>query len=100
VNSLVEAIKYLLLQDGVEYIFTNRFNQDVLEEYFGKQRAIGGSRSDNPTVKQYLENTATIHVVKTSSIHVKRGNVKRQLPFGQDTKTPLPKRKRTPHTNA
>ena len=47
--SLIECLKFLL-QSGVPYVFSERFSQDDLENYFGKQRAIG-CRRDNPTVR-------------------------------------------------
>ena len=49
VNSHVEVIKFLLGQ-GFQYVLTERFMQDVLEDYFGHQRARGG-RYDNPTAQ-------------------------------------------------
>ena len=44
---------------GFEYVLTERFMQDVLEDYFGHQRARGG-RSDNPTAQQFGYNNLTI----------------------------------------
>ena len=49
VNSFVELGKKLLSIPGVKAIFSERFNQDPLESFFGKQRQ--GYR-DNPTVKK------------------------------------------------
>ena len=37
VFSAIEATKFLL-QEGMEYVLTERSCQDPLEEYFGKQR--------------------------------------------------------------
>ena len=42
VKSFVELAKYLLEQDGVQYILSERFNQDPIEEFFGQQRGHGG----------------------------------------------------------
>jgi hypothetical protein len=47
INSLVNVVKFLL-SAGFSYVLTERFMQEVLEEYFGYQRA-SGRRSDNPT---------------------------------------------------
>ena len=58
VYSYVEAVQFLLNQ-GFEYVLTERFMQDVLEDYFGHQRARGG-RSDNPTAQQFGYNNLTI----------------------------------------
>ena len=43
----LEAIKFLL-SVRFEYVFTERFMQDVIEDYFGHQRTQRG-RSDNPS---------------------------------------------------
>ena len=47
-----------LLQQGIPYILSERFCQDDLENFFGKQRAIG-CRSDNLAVHEfrYIDNT-------------------------------------------
>ena len=34
------------------FVLTNRFNNDVVEEYFGRQRSLG-RRSDNPNIWQF-----------------------------------------------
>ena len=49
--SLVEATQFLL-QNGLKFVLTEKFNQDVLEEYFGRHRALG-RRNDNPTIYQF-----------------------------------------------
>ena len=58
VNSFVEATRYLLKEGGVSYILSDRFCQDYLENYFGRQPAIG-RRRDNPNVRdiEYNDNT-------------------------------------------
>ena len=30
-----------LLENGTSFVFTEKFNQDRLEEYFGKRRSLG-----------------------------------------------------------
>ena len=37
VRSAVALIKELLVEDVVEYVLTEKFNQEQLEQYFGKQ---------------------------------------------------------------
>ena len=59
VNSFVEATRYLLKEGGVLYILSKRFCQDYLENYFGRQRAIG-RRRDNPNVRDVGYNDNTI----------------------------------------
>ena len=72
VNSHVEVIKFLLGQ-GFQYVLTKMFRQDVLEDYFGHQRARGG-RSDNPTAQQFGYNDLTI-ASQRDIAPVIRGNV-------------------------
>ena len=50
-NSHVEAIKFLL-SEGFSYVLTERFMQDVIEDYFGHQRTQRG-RSDNPSAQEF-----------------------------------------------
>ena len=59
-NSIVEATKFLL-REGCEYILTERFCQDPLEQYFGNQRKLG-RRSENPDLYQvgYFDNTIRV----------------------------------------
>lgn len=45
------AVKYLLGQ-GVPYILSEVFNQDPVEEHFGRHRALG-QRSRNPSVYEF-----------------------------------------------
>ena len=59
VHSFVEATKYLLLHDGVAYVLRENFCQDTLENYFGKQRAIG-RRHDNLNIRDVRYNDNTI----------------------------------------
>ena len=58
VFSFKEVCKFLL-QQGIPYILSKRFYQDDLENYFGKQQAIG-EMCDNPTVRNFGYNDNTI----------------------------------------
>ena len=58
VHSAIDLIKFLL-SNGVKYVLTERFCQDALENYFGRQRAIG-HRKDNPTLRDFGYNDNTI----------------------------------------
>jgi hypothetical protein len=60
VHSHVEAIKFLL-SEGFKYVLSERFMQDVIEDYFGHQRTQRG-RSDNPSAEQFGYNDLTIAV--------------------------------------
>ncbi len=49
--------RYLLSKHKDLYLLSERFCQDPLENYFGKQRQCGG-HNENPTVKQCIDNAA------------------------------------------
>jgi hypothetical protein len=49
VYSFVEVLPYLLSLDVAAFNLNERFNQDTLEAFFGKQRGRCG-RGDNPNV--------------------------------------------------
>ena len=97
VHSLVEVTKFLL-SEGLEYVLSEKFCQDLLEEYFGHQRSSRGGYSDNPTVQSFGYNDLTI-AAQRSIAPVVRGNVMGRHK-GESSKwvvvseEPLPKRKR------
>ena len=72
VHSHVEAIQFLL-QQGFQYVLSERFMQDVLDDYFGHQRAKGG-RADNPSAYEFGYNDLTI-AAQRDIAPVVRGNV-------------------------
>ena len=51
VYSVIEVTKFLLSK-GMAFVLSNRFNQDIVEEYFGRQRSLG-RRNDNPNLWQF-----------------------------------------------
>ena len=58
VHSIVECVKFLLV-NGIDYVLTERFCQDPLENYFGRQRSLG-ARKDNPTLRDVGYNDNSI----------------------------------------
>ena len=60
------AITKFLLAEGFRFVLTERFSQDCLEEYFGRQRQLG-RRNDNPDVAQFGFNDNTIWVVRSTA---------------------------------
>ena len=72
VYSHIEAITFVLAE-GFDYVLTERFMQDVLEDYFGHQQD-KGRRSDNPTVQQFGYSDLTI-AAQRDIAPVTRGNV-------------------------
>ena len=85
-HSLNDIVKFLL-SHGMEYVLTERFNQDPLEVFFGQQRSTRGGRCVNPSAKQFLRNTQAIMVQKsltlggTRNISRKRSNPLLHLPL-------------------
>ena len=81
------------------FLLSERLSQDPIENYFGMQRARGG-RSDNPSIKECLQNAVAIRAQRSLELDPVRGNCrhKRRL-FGDEIpvveNTRLPKRKRS-----
>lgn len=94
VHSVTEVVKFLL-EEGMEFVLTERFCQDPVEEYFGKQRQLG-RRSDNPDIRQFGYNSNTIRIER--SISCQSGNTKgrkdRKKAWEQVTDEKLPCRKK------
>ena len=95
VKSFVEVTRYLLSQPGVKFIFSERFCQDPLECFFGRQRSCGG-RNDNPTVQQFLKSTVSLRVQGSLALKHLKGNC-RKRPLDENMvidNSSLPKRRR------
>lgn len=91
INSFKECVIFLL-QHGVKYVLSERFCQDDLENYFGRQRAIG-RRQDNPRVFDVGYND---NIIKTQySIRPISGNVQAGEKWNQISDQPLPKRRKS-----
>ena len=58
VHSVIELVKFLIIHK-VSYVLTERFCQDPLENYFGKQCS-SGARKDNPSLYDFGYNDNTI----------------------------------------
>ena len=63
-----------MLDQGFDFVLSERFCQDVVEEYFGRQRSLG-RRNDNPTLHQfgYNDNTIRIHRTTATAMENTRG---------------------------
>lgn len=87
----------LLRQEGISYILSDRFNQDPLEEHFGKQRSRG---VENPTLEQYMYNERKILVSKSDMIIKGNTRGKRRTNADVDVNDDrvLPKRNKTKKT--
>ena len=94
VKSLMECVKYLLTEGGLDYVLSNKFCQDDLENYFGKQRAIGGYK-DNLRVAEVSKNDDLIKS-QFSNSSIVGSNVETKIDKYNDiSEIPLKKRKRS-----
>ena len=94
-HSFVEVGIYLLSLPGAKALFSEHFNQDPLESFFGKQRCQGG-HNDNPTVRDFLHNTTSLRLQGSLAKDPINGNCKsKHRVDDQDVidEAPLPKRK-------
>ena len=95
VYSMIEVTKYLL-SNGMQFVLTSRFNQDVVEEYFSRQRYLG-RRNDNPDIRMLGYNDNTIRMQR--SVAPVTGNTrgrhtkKRQVSWSVVDNTKLTKRR-------
>ena len=72
VNAIIEATQFLLWHQ-VKYVLTERFCQDPLENWFGRQRSLG-LRKDNPSMADFGYNNIAIRNQKHFK-SVANGNV-------------------------
>lgn len=98
VNSFVDMTKYLLSRHKDLFLLSERFSQDPLENYFGRQRARGG-RNENANMQQCLMNASALRMQQSGALNPVRGNCSRKRHMDIDesaviSATPLPKRKR------
>ena len=95
VHSIIEATRFLL-HEGMEFVLTERFCQDPVEEYFGKQRKIG-RRSDNPDIRMFGYSSNTIRIQRSISCQSgnTRGRKDKHRAWEQITDDKLPCRKRS-----
>ena len=95
VHSVIEAVQYML-HSGCEYVLTERFSQDVLEEHNGKHRACG-RRNDNPDLYTFGFDSNTIRESR-AACPITTGNTKgahkqrRKRTWERVDHTSLPKR--------
>lgn len=92
VQSFIRVTRFLL-KSGVQYVEGREFNQDRLEQYFGKLREKGGS-NDNPDLAQALDMRQSLHVQQGASIPKLKGNTEVLRSAIEVDDTPLPARKK------
>ena len=89
IYSLKEVVPFLL-NNGLDYVLSERFCQDDIENYFGRQRAIW-RRKDNPNVRDTLYND---NIIKTQyDVTPIQGNVQNNTSSKDIANTPLKKTK-------
>ena len=62
-----DLAKQLLPKDGVDYILSNKSNQDLLEEHFREQIARGNS-NENPSLKECMDNKRKLLVANSEMV--------------------------------
>ena len=62
---LIEVVEYLLDQ-GMSFVLSERFCQDLVKDYFGNQHCMG-RRSDNPDIYHFAYNNNTIQIQRNIS---------------------------------
>jgi len=75
VISFVNLAKELLQLYPGRFILSEHFNQDPVEEYFGRQRRRGGC-NDNPTLAQFGQQDLALNVMNSNLITDLRGNTR------------------------
>ena len=89
-HSVIELVKFLFMHK-VSYVLTERFSQDPLENYFGKQRS-SGAREDNPPLYDFGYNDNTIRNQKVFQ-PIATSNVRDEHINFEIDKEPVPCRK-------
>ena len=99
VHSVIKVCKFLL-QEGVEYVLTERFCQDMVKEYFGCQRKLG-RRNDNPDIRTFGYNDNAIRIQRAISCQSgnTRGRKDKRKSWTEVTDDPLPSRKKSREEN-
>lgn len=100
-KSFIDLVRYLFQVPGVQSFLSRRICQDFLEKFFGCQRQIGRTH-DNPTVKEFEQNTQSLRVVDSfARSSLKDTNCRGNPDLATDKSTDLleekyylPKRKR------
>ena len=84
-----------MLNEGFEFVLTERFCQDDVEEYFGYQRA-QGRRSDNPTTAEFGYKDLRIAVLRdvapTAEANVSGRHSGKRSKWFSVSEEPLPKK--------
>ncbi|XP_065657923.1 uncharacterized protein LOC136082472 isoform X1 [Hydra vulgaris] len=83
VHSFTELGSALLQEEGVEYLLSEKFSQDPIEEYFSKQRRRGGG-NENPCLEEFNRNFLGLNIAGDNLIRALNGNYRGR--FQEDLK--------------
>ena len=89
-------MKDLFSMPEVKFFLSERLSQDPLEKFFGTQRQRGRAH-ENPSVREFCQNTQALHVIDSFCIDPVRGNCRglKSAPVDPSKEnTPLPQQKR------
>ena len=91
----IELVPYLFSLPGVKVFLSEHLCQDPLEKFFGCQRQRGGTH-DNPSVREFCQNTQALRVINSFCRGPVKGNcrIRSKNPDLEKENVPLPKRKR------
>ena len=71
----MELSKLLLSIEGVNFILSEKYSQDPLEEHFARQRRRGGC-SENPTLYRFGQQELALNVMRSELITDLTGNTR------------------------
>ena len=74
-KSFVAVAKELLVLDDVNFLLSEKFTQDPLEEHFARQRRRGGC-NENPNYYQFQNQELILNVMQSELITDLKGNTR------------------------
>ena len=81
--------------DGVDFLLSEKFRQDPLEEHLAKQWKKGG-RNENPTVEQFTQQEVLLNMMNSdlmASLHGNTGRIQQELHLDPLNPRKLPRKK-------
>ncbi|KAJ1528910.1 hypothetical protein ONE63_007279 [Megalurothrips usitatus] len=93
INAFIRATQYMLKEEKAYFINARVYNQDPLEQYFGKQRASLGGKS-NPNSEESFFTDRRISNHRNYNVRKRSGNTQAENRQMEVSDEPLPKRKR------
>lgn len=72
----MDLVKDTFSKPGVKVFLSERLTQDPLEKLFGTQRQRGRAH-ENPSVKEFCQNTEALRVINSFCVDPVKGNCQR-----------------------